>query len=143
LSTIFLTAQELQSLEITGNSAIDLQASCPSSVKMVSLKALALLFGVAAAAPAMKTLPNKYIVTLKSTTDTTQLESHVEWARDVHTRSLSRRSKNGITGGVDKIWTTSFKGYSGEFDAATVEEIKSNDDVSEAAPSSTTVHFAT
>jgi len=97
---------------------------------MVSLKALALLFGVAAAAPAMKTIPNKFIVTLKSGTDTTQLESHVNWARDVHSRSLSRRGRNGVTGGVDKVWTNSFKGYSGEFDAATVQEIKGNDDVS-------------
>jgi oryzin len=101
---------------------------------MVSLKALALLFGVVAAAPAMKAVPNKFIVTLKPSTDTTQLESHVNWARDVHARSLARRAKNTVMGGVDKVWTNSFKGYSGEFDASTLAEIKDSDDVRLVSP---------
>jgi len=97
---------------------------------MVGVKQLALLLGAVLpiyAAPAKRDAPTqgKYIVTLKGNLAKPQVASHLSWVSEVHARSLSRRE----TSGVDKVWTTSFKGYSGEFDAATIVEILNSDEV--------------
>jgi oryzin len=99
---------------------------------MVGVKQLALLLGALLpvyGAPTTKrgaaVVEGKYIVTLKKDLVAPQVDSHMSWVSDVHSRSLARRQ----TSGVDKIWTTSFKGYSGEFDEATLEEIKASDEV--------------
>lgn len=76
------------------------------------------------AAPAV--VPGSYIVTLKQGLVEPQVASHLSWVSEVHARSLARRQ----TSGVNKVWSNSFKGYSGEFDEATVEEILSSDEVS-------------
>lgn len=68
---------------------------------------------------------NKYIVTLKSNANATDVSSHVSWVKRVHARSIAKRDEDG----VDKVWDDSFKGYSGEFDVETVKEIMKNEDV--------------
>lgn len=80
--------------------------------------------------PAPISVTNKYIVTLKSDTDTV---SHLSWVSDVHARRLSRRQDDGASyaGVVQEYAIDNFKGYSGEFDDATLEEIKARDDVEE------------
>ncbi|KAI9155537.1 Subtilisin-like proteinase Mp1 [Paramyrothecium foliicola] len=75
-------------------------------------------------------VPGKFIVTLKPGVMAPQVDAHVSWARSVHARSLHRRDEQG----VDKVWTDSFKGYSGEFDAATVAEIVKSDEVAAVEP---------
>ncbi|KAF4972040.1 hypothetical protein FSARC_1308 [Fusarium sarcochroum] len=67
----------------------------------------------------------KYIITLKSKLPEDKLEQHIEWVGDLHNGSLFRRDESG----VDKIWNETFKGYSGEFDKKTIEEIEGSDDV--------------
>lgn len=67
-------------------------------------------------------VPGKYIVILKDDVDP---DTHIAWVKDLHLRSLKTRGKKG----VDKVWTESFKGYSGEFDEATLKEISNRNDV--------------
>ncbi|KPM34286.1 Subtilisin-like proteinase Mp1 [Neonectria ditissima] len=70
----------------------------------------------------------KYIVTIKPEIEAPRLEDHLGWVDDIHARSLRRR--DGATeAGVDKVWSNTFKGYSGEFDKDTIKEIKNSDEV--------------
>ncbi|KAK7421483.1 Suppressor of the cold-sensitive snRNP biogenesis mutant brr1-1 [Neonectria punicea] len=70
----------------------------------------------------------KYIVTIKPDVAAPRLQDHLGWVDDIHARSLSRR--DGATeAGVDKVWSDTFKGYSGEFDTDTIKEIKNSDEV--------------
>ncbi|KAH6675400.1 serine proteinase [Plectosphaerella plurivora] len=97
---------------------------------MPSLGRLALFFGAllpaALAAPVAEkrnVIAGKYIVTLKSEASTA---SHLEWVSDVHSRSLTKRD----TVGVEQTYNiSSWHAYAGEFDDATLEEIKNNPDV--------------
>lgn len=103
---------------------------------MPALKNLALLVGAvlpfAAAAPttfkprAVETIPNKFIVTLKEDIAASEKESHLSWVSKVHARSLGRRD----LAGVEKTYNIStFQGYAGTFDDATIEEIKASPEV--------------
>ncbi|KAI1636332.1 peptidase S8/S53 domain-containing protein [Biscogniauxia mediterranea] len=105
---------------------------------MASLRRLALFFGallpaaLAAPTPAeprkREIVPNKYIVTLKSGVNASDFEAHVNWARDIHSRSLTRRD----TAGVQQTYNIDdFNAYAAELDEATLEIIKSNPDVAE------------
>lgn len=69
---------------------------------------------------------NKYIITLKSGVTSRDIESHLSWVGDVHKRSFGRRD----LAGVEKTYDIGdFHGYAGNFDEATIEEIKSSPDV--------------
>ncbi|KEY70560.1 hypothetical protein S7711_02714 [Stachybotrys chartarum IBT 7711] len=70
-------------------------------------------------------IPGRYIVTLRPDVVAPQVASHVSWVHDVQARSIHRRDEQG----VDKVWTGLFKGYSGEFDEATVAEIAQQGEV--------------
>ncbi|KAI0109009.1 peptidase S8/S53 domain-containing protein [Nemania sp. FL0031] len=105
---------------------------------MRSFRTLALFLGAllpaALAAPASKKaiepeyIPNKYIVTLKSGISTADFESHLNWARDVHARSLSRRD----TVGVEKTYNIKhFNAYAVEMDEETLAIIKASPEVAE------------
>lgn len=99
---------------------------------MASLRNLALFLGAflpaALAAPTKRddaVVPGKYIVTLKADAGV-EVESHLNWVADVHRRSLSKRD----TAGVENTFNIStWNAYSGEFDKATLEEIKASPDV--------------
>ncbi|KAI1424877.1 peptidase S8/S53 domain-containing protein [Xylaria sp. FL1777] len=104
---------------------------------MHSFRSLALFFGAllpaALAAPAKKPsepeyIPNKYIITLKTGISTADFESHVNWARDVHASSLTRRS----TAGIEKTYSIEdFNAYAVEMDEATLAKIKASPQVAE------------
>lgn len=106
---------------------------------MMQLKSLTLLLGAflsgALAAPSApralspQVVPNKFIITLKNDLIQPQVDSHLSWVENVHRRSLGRRDGQEATGGVDKVWSASFKGYSGEFDATTIAEIQASEEV--------------
>ncbi|KAJ9661037.1 Basic amino-acid permease [Neophaeococcomyces mojaviensis] len=72
----------------------------------------------------------KYIITLKESADAA---AHVSWISDVHARRLARRQESEEpTSGVEKTYEIdTFKGYAGQFDDATIEEIRNSDDVEE------------
>ncbi|XXH02904.1 hypothetical protein Hte_009293 [Hypoxylon texense] len=104
---------------------------------MASLRRLVLFFGAllpaAFAAPATtqqkrESIPNKYIVTLNEGITSDDFKSHLNWARDVHARSLSKRDTTGIS---HEYQINTFNAYAGEFDEETLEQIKSNPDVAE------------
>lgn len=95
---------------------------------------------LAAAAPAVlglptmapsnaTTVPGKYIVILKPEVKTPIFDDHMAWVTEVHARRLGKRETD--TAGVEKTWTDtdSFKGYSGEFDEDTLDEIMHSDEV--------------
>ncbi|KAI2782573.1 alkaline proteinase [Daldinia loculata] len=105
---------------------------------MFNVRRLALFLGallpaaVAAPTPATQQkgeiIPNKYIVTLKEGVTSDDFKSHVNWARSVHARSLNKRD----TAGVEREYQIAkFNAYAGEFDAETIEQIKSHPDVAE------------
>jgi oryzin len=78
-----------------------------------------------------KIIPGRYIISLNQDTEPPSVDSHVTWVKDLHLRSLTRRDEKGI----NKVWKGNFKGYSGEFDEGTLDEIRQSDDVSQAKPS--------
>ncbi|KAI1100311.1 alkaline proteinase [Jackrogersella minutella] len=104
---------------------------------MTSLRRLALFFGAllpaafAAPTPAhqkREVVPNKYIVTLKEGITSADFKSHLNWARDVHSRSLNKRDTTGVS---HEYQINTFNGYAGEFDEQTLAQLKSSPDVAE------------
>jgi len=76
--------------------------------------------------PAVKT-EGKYIVILKDGVTSKGAESHLGWVNDVHKRSFGRRDLTGVETTYEI--GDKFRGYTGQFDEATLEEIKKNPDV--------------
>ncbi|KAF3041027.1 proteinase B [Didymella keratinophila] len=107
---------------------------------MINVRNIAVLLGallpavLAAPAPITKRddiIPGKYIVTLKPGVDAAAAESHLTWVNDVHKRSFAKRDTVGIEKKYDiKDW----KAYAGEFDEATIAEIKASADVALVEP---------
>ncbi|KAF5022628.1 hypothetical protein F66182_5304 [Fusarium sp. NRRL 66182] len=107
---------------------------------MANLRRLALFFGAllpaVLAAPTVNkrqetAIADKYIVTLKSDASDDKVAAHLNWVGDVHRRSLSKRD----TTGVEKTFNiSSWSAYSGEFDEATIEEIKASPEVAFVEP---------
>lgn len=88
---------------------------------------LGALLAPAAAAPGpapRDLLSDRFIVTLKNDLLSPQVDSHISWLQGVVGRGLERRA-----GGVDRVWSKSFKGYSGAFDDVTLEDIRANTEV--------------
>jgi len=75
----------------------------------------------------MQSIENKYIVTLKSGVETSELDEHISWVNHVQKRGLNDQYK-----GVEKTYTGNydFNAYTGHFDDATVAEIRKSPDVS-------------
>ncbi|KZM26903.1 Oryzin [Ascochyta rabiei] len=106
---------------------------------MINVRNLAVFLGallpavLAAPAPITKKddiIPGKYIVTLKPEVDAAAVESHLTWVNDVHKRSLKRG-----TAGIEKNYEIKdWKAYAGEFDEATIAEIKASPDVALVEP---------
>ncbi|GJC87602.1 alkaline proteinase [Colletotrichum liriopes] len=107
---------------------------------MANLRRLALAIGAllpaVLAAPAVNrraepaAAPGKYIVTLKDDA-AANVESHLNWVADVHKRSLGKRNTAGVE---NKFNISNWNAYSGEFDEATIEEIKANPEVAVVEP---------
>ncbi|KAK1594624.1 subtilase [Colletotrichum navitas] len=104
---------------------------------MVGFKRLAMLAAAACAMAAptrreeatevtAQTIEDSYIITLKNTVGVEGLTSHLSWINDVHSRSLDKRQFSG----AERTFSfNSFQGYSGKFDDATIEIIKSSPEV--------------
>jgi oryzin len=97
---------------------------------MASFRSIAVFLGAllpaVLAAPARRApeaIPGKYIITLK---DDVAADAHLSWVSDVHTRSLSKRDTTGVEETYD---IGKWHAYAGEFDEATIEEIKSSPEV--------------
>lgn len=90
--------------------------------------AAAALLPLVSAAPYKRaeTIKGKYIVTLKGGASTAEVESHLAWVQNTHKRSLTKRD----TAGVEQTYSIGdFAAYAGEFDDATLAEIKNNPEV--------------
>jgi peptidase inhibitor I9 len=92
---------------------------------MVHFKFLGVASALAAIQPifAAALQDGKYIVTLRDDLNSSVVQTHIA---SVSSSSLARRGVHG----VDKVWSKYFKGYSGDFDAATLEELNQDDNVS-------------
>ncbi|KAF2184168.1 subtilase [Zopfia rhizophila CBS 207.26] len=78
-----------------------------------------------------ETIPNQYIITLKKNLVATEVESHLSWVSDVHSRSLSRRD----TVGLERTFSIGdFNAYAGEFDDETIAQISKNKNVAAFEP---------
>ncbi|KAK1843016.1 alkaline serine protease alp1 [Colletotrichum chrysophilum] len=107
---------------------------------MTNFRRLALAVGallpVVLAAPAAikrdepKFAPGKYIVTLKEDA-AANVDSHLTWVANVHRRSLGKRDTVGVE---NKFNISNWNAYSGEFDEATIEEIKKSPEVALVEP---------
>ncbi|KAJ6785330.1 hypothetical protein PWT90_02597 [Aphanocladium album] len=100
---------------------------------MVGFKSFASLFLAAVGAAAPTASSGKYIVTLKEGTAASAVQSHIQWVEGVHARSIGRRDQN--LAGLEKTYEIgNFNGYAGNFDAATIEEIRNNPEVAYVEP---------
>jgi oryzin len=101
--------------------------------RLVAFAAAALPFFVLAApvpeAAAGDVIPGKWIIQLKPEANIAAVASQVQ---DIHARNIARREiSDAETGGIENKYDLGgFKGYSGSFDTATVEELKNLPEVS-------------
>ena len=106
--------------------------------RAIALAAAATLFFASAAPlPARQEadgiIPGKYIIQLKPETDIASITAHHVVVREIHARNLAKRDITVAEGkaGVEHEYSFGdFKGYSGTFDATTIEEVKSLPEVS-------------
>jgi hypothetical protein len=101
---------------------------------MLNLRAVGLvlgaLLGSAVAAPSVAdVVTDKYIVSLKNDIVPSQIDSHIQQITEQIGSALA-----GLNVEVDKVWTHSFKGYSGKFDAAAIALIRENEQVRSPSP---------
>ena len=100
--------------------------------RMIAIAAAITPF-IASAAPvsahqaADEVIPGKYIIQLKPEADVSSIASHLNVVRGIHARNLAKRDvaiAEEEAGVEREFGFGDFKGYSGAFDAATVEELK-------------------
>ncbi|KAK2024655.1 subtilase [Colletotrichum zoysiae] len=73
-----------------------------------------------------QTVDGSYIITLKDSVSVESFTSHLNWINDVHSRSLDKRQ---FPGAERTFSFSSFRAYSGKFDQATIDIIKSSPEV--------------
>ena len=72
-------------------------------------------------------LEGKYIITLKPNLDNSATGSHLACVSNLNTRNVAKRE----TVGIEKTYEIGeWKAYAGEFDDATIKEIKANPEAS-------------
>jgi len=106
-----------------------------TSFRRIALGLAALLPAILAAPTEKRqeltAVPDKYIITLKPEAAEAKVEAHMAWVSDVHRRSLSKRDTSGIE---KKFNISNWAAYSGEFDDATIDEIKKSPEVAFVEP---------
>ncbi|KAJ4118943.1 proteinase B [Fusarium equiseti] len=106
-----------------------------TSFRRIALGLAALLPAVLAAPTEKRqeltSAPDKYIITLKPEAAEAKVEAHMAWVTDVHRRSLGKRDTSGVE---KKFNISSWNAYSGEFDDATIAEIKKSPEVAFVEP---------
>ncbi|KAK9245777.1 peptidase S8/S53 domain-containing protein [Lipomyces tetrasporus] len=100
--------------------------------------------GAAAEAPLLTTstaaehiIPDSYIIVFKDHVNEASASSHHNWVRSAHDTSMKKRGlenpflSSGLEHGLKHVYslTSSFKGYSGRFEASTIEQIRRHPDV--------------
>ncbi|KAK9478662.1 peptidase S8/S53 domain-containing protein [Lipomyces japonicus] len=82
-------------------------------------------------------IPDSYIIVFKKHVDQASASTHHNWVRSVHDVSLKKRGlenpflSSGLEHGLKHVYALAdgFKGYSGRFEAATIEQIRRHPDV--------------
>lgn len=105
-------------------------------IKVFTVAALAALSAVDAAqlvssADDKDVIPDSYIVVMKDSVSSLDLDSHVTWATNLHHEKLMKRGST-TTGGLKHVYKIEgWHGYSGSFDRETLDEILKNENVTE------------
>lgn len=99
------------------------------------LATLAVPTGNSASTPAVapeagNKFSDHYIVVLKEEIDEDTFISHQQWVTKTHKNRLARRDDSTLTGLKSKYVFGKFKGYSGSFDASTIDDIRLSPEVS-------------
>lgn len=74
---------------------------------------------------------DNYIIRLRD--DVSDFEAHTSWVTGVHKRNMAKRGLNDVFKGIRREFNyknVKVRGYSGEFDDATLEELRKSDAVS-------------
>ena len=101
--------------------------------------ALALPAGVKFVNPSAKdVVPNEYIVILKNTLKLNEIEAHKSQINAVHSMSIQSKGLHGIQ---HNYTLPTLKGYSGQFDDATLKAISQSKDVCNELLPSLVVYF--
>lgn len=82
---------------------------------------------VSARQSADEIVPGKYIIQLKPNVDIASVAAHHNVVREIHARNIAKRdiAASEVEAGVEREFGFGdFKGYSGAFDPATIEELK-------------------
>lgn len=74
-------------------------------------------------------IPDSYIVVLKNDISSDDFKSHVAWATGVHNANVAKRDVP-LAGMQRTFEMDIFKGYSGAFDRATLDDLLKNEQVS-------------
>lgn len=101
--------------------------TCAVAIATVLTPFFASAVPVSARQTADEIIPGKYIIQLKPDADVASIAAHHDVVRDIHARNLAKRDIAAAEeeAGVEREFGFGdFKGYSGAFDAATVEELK-------------------
>lgn len=114
----------------------DLIASEMANLRNFLLLVGALLHSVSAAprlghpptARSDAVLEGKYIITLKPSLNASSTASHLRWVSALHKRSAGKRD---TVAGIEKTYSIpGWNAYAGEFDEATIADIKASPEVS-------------
>ncbi|CAI4214019.1 unnamed protein product [Parascedosporium putredinis] len=73
-------------------------------------------------------IQDQYIITLKEDLTDETATTHLAWVENVHKRSIGKRSLKGVSAEYN-FGFGGFRGYAGEFDDATIEEIRNSPEV--------------
>ncbi|KAK9454448.1 peptidase S8/S53 domain-containing protein [Dipodascopsis uninucleata] len=82
-------------------------------------------------------IPDSYIIVFKKHVDETSASTHQSWVRSVHDVAMKKRGlenpflASGLRHGLEHVYSlaSGFRGYSGRFEAATIEQIRAHPDV--------------
>ncbi|EFR05199.1 alkaline proteinase [Nannizzia gypsea CBS 118893] len=74
-------------------------------------------------------VPNSYLVVMKDSVSSADLDSHVSWVTDLHSESITKPGVKNLDGFKHSYKINGWHAYSGSFDSETLASILDNDQV--------------
>lgn len=76
-------------------------------------------------------IPNSYLVVMKDSVSSAELDSHVSWVTDLHHEGMAKRGAKNLGGFKHSYKISGWHAYSGSFDSETLARILDDDKVSD------------
>lgn len=76
-------------------------------------------------------IPNFYLVVMKDSVSSAELDSHVSWVTDLHREGIAKRGTENLGGFRHSYKINGWHAYSGSFDSETLASILGDDKVSD------------